>query len=284
MQCCSDGNVMRRGYWDAAKSERGRPTKAEREVSHCFWSSSSSSPSLFFFLFFCCLLSVFWSGGFIGARARFGFQSNGRTTRWNKPGINQTMEKKKKNKWVSSQLAKTGGIEWREGSCSVPYHTRFIFHLHIFIGNGVRFSAAAAAADGSAAAYHSADSAEKYRRSCTKISQPAAAVAAAHRRKSRTCGRQRFSLLLDFLSKSFAQGIGPAELSVRNPLPLSHSLSLSLSSLRQSVQGDFQPNILMAFLPFSLSSSLHLLLLLCFSHLNWQREREDLIPILPGPV
>lgn len=34
-----------------------------------------------------------------------------------------------------------------------------------------------------------------------------------------------FSLLS--LSKSFAQGIGPAELSVRNPLPLSHSLSLS---------------------------------------------------------
>jgi hypothetical protein len=41
--------------------------------------------------------------------------------------------------------------------------------------------------------------------------------------------------------------------------------------LRQSVQGDFQPNILMAFLPFSLSSSLHLLLLLCFSHFNLQR-------------
>jgi len=25
-----------------------------------------------------------------------------------------------------------------DGSCSVPYHTRFIFHLHIFICNGVR--------------------------------------------------------------------------------------------------------------------------------------------------
>lgn len=89
------------------------------------------------------------------------------------------------------------------------------------------------------------------------------------RRKSRTCGRQRFSLLS--LSKSFAQGIGPAELSVCNPLPLSHSLSLSLlieaiSSRRFAAE---YPDGFSSIL-FVVVSSL-VVILLCFSHFNLQR-------------
>lgn len=87
------------------------------------------------------------------------------------------------------------------------------------------------------------------------------------RRKSRTCGRQRFSLLS--LSKSFAQGIGPAELSVCNPLPLSHSLSLLIEAISSRRFPAEYPDGFSSIL-FVVVSSL-VVILLCFSHFNLQR-------------
>jgi hypothetical protein len=122
-------------HWDAANTERDLQKQGSKSlflvvviiiIFSLLLSSFSLSLSLFRF---------FFSVAF--APTRFGFQSNGRT-RWNNPLMEKkTNPKKKRSKRSESQQANRPRGRSNDGSCSLlPYHTRFIFHLHIFICNG----------------------------------------------------------------------------------------------------------------------------------------------------
>jgi uncharacterized membrane protein (DUF485 family) len=85
-------------YWDAAKSERGATYKSLKGSKSLFLVVVVIIIFSFSFSFYCLVLSFFSFFGRLvssGPASRFGFQSNGRTTRWNQPNDGEKRRKKK---------------------------------------------------------------------------------------------------------------------------------------------------------------------------------------------